>query len=255
MFTEERHRRILAVLGKAGRVTVQGLSEALSVSDDTVRRDLQALAKRGLLVKTHGGAVALEAPRLTHADRAHVAPEAKARIGRAAAGEVRAGQTLMLDAGHTVLEAVLNLPRLPLLVVTHALDVVLALGARADVRLVLAGGEWDAGERLFHGSATVRQVAAYRADLAIMGACALHPELGVTAALKGDAEVKQAMLAASARRILVVDHTKLDRHEPHLVAPLDAFDLIITDRPFAIRGARPTLKLADTAAAGEARGT
>lgn len=251
MFTEERQRRILALLGEAGRVTVAALAEALAVSDDTVRRDLQALERRGLLVKTHGGALALEAPRLTHAARAHVVPEAKASIGRVAAAEVRAGQTLMLDAGHTVLEAVLNLPDGPLMVVTHALDVVLALGSRTDVRLVLAGGEWDAGERLFHGSATVRQVAAYRADVAIMGACALHPDLGVTAALQGDAEVKQAMLAASARRILVVDHTKLDCHEPHLVAPLDAFDLVVTDRPFTIPGGRPTLKLAGVPAAGE----
>lgn len=248
MFAPERQRLILSALIHEGRVTVQALARRLGVSDDTVRRDLQALARRGLLVKTRGGAVALEPPRLTHAARAHVAPEAKARIGRAAAAEVAPGQTLMLDAGHTVLEAVLNLPPGPLMVVTHALDVVQALSERPDVRLVLAGGEWEPGERLFHGAATVRQVAAYRADLAVMGACALHPELGVTAAHAGDAAVKQAMLEASARRVLVVDHTKLGRHEPHLVAPLEAFDLIVTDRPFPLPPGRPRLKLVETAA-------
>lgn len=229
MFTVERQRLILATLGESGRATMAELAGRLGVSDDTVRRDLQALADQGLLLKTRGGAMALEPPRLSHAARAHVAPEAKARIGRAAAAETAPGQTLMLDAGGTVLEAARNLPHGPFLVVTHALDVVQALSSRGDVRLVLAGGEWDGDERLFHGPMTPRQIMAYRADLAIMGACALHPELGVTVAQEGDAQVKQAMLQASRRSILVVDRTKLDRHEPFAVAPLAAFDLVITD--------------------------
>lgn len=247
MFTVERQRLILAAIGEAGRATVQELADRLGVSDDTVRRDLQALAGRGLLLKTRGGAMALEPTRLTHAARAHVAPEAKARIGRAAAAETAPGQTLMLDAGGTVLEAALNLPPGPFLVVTHALDVVGCLAARDDVRLVLAGGEWDADERLFHGPMTPGQILAHRADLAIMGACALHPELGVTVAHAGDAQVKQAMLQASRRKVLVVDHTKLDRHEPFAVAPLAAFDLLITDRSIEAAPDGPEIRVVGAA--------
>lgn len=243
MFTVERQRLILAALGEAGRATVADLARRFGVSDDTVRRDLQALADRGLLVKARGGAVALAPGGLTHAARTHIAPEAKARIGRAAAAAISPDQTLMLDAGSTVLEAALHLPPGPFLVVTHALDVVVCLGGRSDVRLVLAGGEWVPGERLFHGALTSTQIAAYRADVAIMGACALDLRLGVTAAHAGDAQVKRAMLEASRRAILLADRTKLGRHEPFAVAPLSAFDLVITDQAIAAPPGGPEVRV------------
>jgi DeoR/GlpR family transcriptional regulator of sugar metabolism len=60
---------------------------------------------------------------------------------------------------------------------------------------------------------------------------------------EGDAAVKQAMLAASRRKVLVVDHTKLDRHEPYAVAPLAAFDLVITDRDMAVPSGDPEVRV------------
>jgi DeoR/GlpR family transcriptional regulator of sugar metabolism len=245
VFSEERQRLILAVLADEGRVRVQALAARFNVSDDTVRRDLHALALQGVLHKTHGGAVALDFSRMARDTRSRILPEAKALIGHAAAQRIEPHQTLMLDAGQTVLEVARHLPMVPLMVITHSLDIALCLAERQDVRLVLAGGEWDAHQRLFRGVATRWVVASYRADLVIMGACAIHPELGVTASEESDAAVKQAMLQASARKILVADHTKLDRQEPYFVAPIEAFDEFITDRPTALKSYRPSVQTVD----------
>ncbi|RTF89782.1 DeoR/GlpR transcriptional regulator, partial [Serratia marcescens] len=91
---------------------------------------------------------------------------------------------------------------------------------------------WDARQRLFAGSATLALLARYRADIALLGACAVHPQLGLSAGEEADAEVKRAMLANSGERWLVADHMKLDRCEPHHVADLAQIQRLFTDRPW-----------------------
>lgn len=251
MLSEERHRLIIDTLVDRGGVRVTELARMLSVSDDTVRRDLDQLAGRGVLQKTHGGAVVLDVPGMQREARTIVASKEKVRIGRLAARQVEAGQVLMLDAGGTVLEVARWLPEVPLTVVTQSLDVALTLLARPDVKLILAGGAWDPHQRLFRGRNTQKIVESYRADILFMGACALHSRLGVTATAESDADVKKSMLEASARAILVADHTKIDRSEPYFVAPLDAFDMLITDRVVKLPGQRPVVSVAGSSVEGE----
>ncbi|WP_459536844.1 DeoR/GlpR family DNA-binding transcription regulator, partial [Serratia marcescens] len=98
--------------------------------------------------------------------------------------------------------------------------------------LILLGGQWDARQRLFAGSATLALLERYRADIALLGACAVHAQLGLSAGDEADAEVKRAMLANSGERWLVADHMKLDRCEPHHVADLAQIQRLFTDRPW-----------------------
>lgn len=114
MFAEERQRRIVEELGRLGRVDVTDLAGSLGVSADTVRRDLRLLAGRGALRRAHGGAIAPDTARLPWAERVPVEPAAKTAIGRLAAGLVRAGNSLFLDAGSTVLQLARELTVRPL---------------------------------------------------------------------------------------------------------------------------------------------
>jgi hypothetical protein len=107
------------------------------------------------------------------------------------------GSTLFLDAGSTLL-AVASQLKGPMTVITASLDIAQLFSDRADIQLILLGGQWDSEQRLFAGSATLSLVSRYRADIAILGACALHAELGLSASQEADADVKRAMLAASA---------------------------------------------------------
>jgi DeoR family transcriptional regulator, glycerol-3-phosphate regulon repressor len=230
MFTEERHQTILDYLAEQGRVTVLELAQRLQVSDDTVRRDLRALDELGFLQKTHGGAVSLEVPRMARAQRAQVLPQVKQQLAQAVVAYIEAGQTLMLDAGQSLLAVAQALPDVPLTVITHSLDIANALSQHSQIRLIMAGGLWDARQRLFTGAPTVQQIQSLRADWAIMGACAVHEKLGLTASDAADAEVKRAMLAASAQAMLVADHSKTSRSEPFFVCPLQQFSHWFTDR-------------------------
>lgn len=227
---EERHREIVAVLVKDGSVKVKALAESLNVSDDTIRRDLEALEGQGVLQKTHGGAVSLDVPRMERVVRAGIAPEAKQRIGATAARMVAGGATVFFDAGQTVLEAARRISVASFTAITQSLDVALILSERPGVRLIVVGGVWDRKQRFFSGPSTVQAMASFRADLAFLGACAVHGRFGVTATDDVDALIKKAIMQSSAKRILLADHTKFDIHEPFAVAPLDEYEAIITDQ-------------------------
>jgi len=243
MNTAERQQTIVDLLAQEGRVTVLALAGRLGVSDDTVRRDLQALAEVGVLQKVHGGAVALDVPSMGRIPRRRVLGPVKQALGRAAAALVVPGMTLMLDAGDTVLAVAEALPDVELTVITHSLDAALVLSDRPRVRLILGGGVWNPRQRLFEGPAAEDLVASCRADLAFLGACSVDPVRGVTATDAGDAQIKRAMVASSHRTVLVADHTKLTSTQAWFVAPLSSFSLFFTDRPLALSGPAPEVRL------------
>ncbi|WP_164886604.1 DeoR/GlpR family DNA-binding transcription regulator [Piscinibacter defluvii] len=232
-FAAERQQRIAQTLRERGRVEVAALAAAYGVSEDTVRRDLRALEARGLVQKTHGGAIALHATVLPTAQRAGVATGAKRAIAAAGARHVQANDTLFIDGGTTALALIEALRRpdapRPLTVITHSLDAALALADEPRVRLVLAGGLWLPAPRIFVGEQALATIRAHRADIAFLGACALHPRAGLTAHEPQEAAIKRAMLDGAARRMLLTDATKLDAVAPSAVAPLGELDRVISD--------------------------
>lgn len=232
-FAEERQSAIARVLREAGRVEVSALATLYQVSEDSIRRDLRLLAARGLVQKTHGGAVALHLGAMPMAQRSSVLAPIKRAIGRAAAARVQAHQTLFIDSGTTALAlaqalSLAGAPR-PLTIITAALDVALLFCGDAQVTLVLAGGEWSHETRAFFGPLAEAAIRAHRADWAFLGACALHPRLGLSASHGGDAQLKRAMLASALQRVLLADASKFDLVQPQVVAGLDQIDVVITD--------------------------
>jgi DeoR/GlpR family transcriptional regulator of sugar metabolism len=232
-FVEERQRAIAEELRATGRVEVPALAARYQVSEDSIRRDLRLLAARGLIQKTHGGAVALHPGAMPMAQRADVKATIKGAIGRAAAARVQAHQTLFIDSGTTTLAlaqvlAAADAPR-PLTIVTAALDVALLFSGDATVNLVLAGGAWSHETRAFSGAQAEATIRAHRADWAFLAACAVHPRLGLSSTHAGDALVKRAMLECALQRVLLADASKFDLVQAQVVAGLDQVETIITD--------------------------
>lgn len=242
MHKTARQKYLLDILSEHGQGSISELAEKLQVSADTIRRDLTELEKQGLAQKNHGGAIALDLPAMPRRGRDTLLPEAKQRLGRRVASCVPAGSTLFLDAGSTVM-AVARFLQGPLTVITPSLDIAAHFSERDDIALILLGGKWDITQRLFAGSATLSLLSRYRADIAILGACAIHAELGLSASKEADSEVKRAMLAASHQHWIVADHLKLNHCEPYLVAGLSDIDRLFLDRPWAELGEHSTVKI------------
>lgn len=231
MHKTARQKYLIDILSEKGQITISELVDRLQVSADTLRRDLSDLEKQGLAQKNHGGATALNLSAMNRQNRNTLLPDTKKRLGKMVAEKIPGGSTLFLDAGSTVL-AVATQIQGPMTVITPSLDIAQHFSTRADIQLILLGGKWDMQQRLFAGSATVSLLERYRADIAVLGTCALHADLGLSASQEADAEVKRAMLAASAEHWLVADHMKLNHCEPWLVAGLADIHQLFLDRPW-----------------------
>ncbi|CAN5285764.1 DeoR/GlpR family DNA-binding transcription regulator [soil metagenome] len=232
MYAPERHQQILDTARAQGRVDVAGLARDLSVTPETVRRDLTALERRGVLRRVHGGAIPVD--RLGSepgvADRAVHAATEKERIARAALDELPDGGSIILDAGTTTVRLAELLPSdRELTVVTHSIPVASILVSRPNISLHLLGGIVRDRTLAAVGDWTRAQIAEVFADVAFMGTNGISVERGLTTPDLAEASVKRALIDAARRTVVLADHSKFGREDFARVAALSDIDTVITD--------------------------
>ena len=243
MIAAQRRRAILRQVRDSGYVEASRLCADLGVDVSTIRRDLDSLARAGLVQRTHGGALSSGPPRAV--DRppdlrgpAHAA--AKRAIGRAAAGLVVEGDTVALDAGSTTYALAQALSERPnLTVVTNDLRIAHELAALRQVRLLVVGGELAENGPFLVGPWAPELLAGLHVDWAFLGADGLDVAAGVTSDDTPDVPIKRAMLAAARSAAVVADSSKFNRRALTTVARVGEFDRLVTDEglPVADRAA------------------
>ena len=207
-------------------------ADELGVSEVTIRGDLSSLESSGAIVRVHGGAMptaALREPTLEAAlDRDAAAKQA---IGRAAAAMVSSGDSVYIDAGSTAMALATALVERrelhDVVVVTSGLTIALALeAAMPRLTVIVTGGTLRS---LQHSLVSpFAMLDALHVDLAFLGCNGVHPTGGVTNLNLPDAEVKTRVLQASRRHVLIADATKLGHTHLAVIAPLAAFDTLVT---------------------------
>lgn len=225
----------MEVLEHERQVTVGELAGRFQVAEMTIRRDLRELDRRGVVERTHGGALlarvhrpAGEPPIL---ERMNDQPEAKRRIGQAAADLVRPGETIFIGSGTTALEVAAALAdRDRLTVITNALTVVNALAASPEIQVVVIGGFLRRDELSFIGHMAEASLENLRADRVIIGIRGIDPEHGLTSDHLQELKTDQAILGISDDVTLVADATKFGRIATSRTAPVDALRRIVTVR-------------------------
>jgi DeoR family fructose operon transcriptional repressor len=225
MYATERHQQILETARSMGRVEVAGLARDLAVTPETVRRDLTALERRGVLRRVHGGAIPVERLGVEPgvADREGHAAGQKERIARAALDELPDGGSIIIDAGTTTVRLAQMLPLdRELTVVTHSLPVANLLVSRPNISLHLLGGVVRGRTLAAVGDWTKAQIADVFADV-------ISVERGLTTPDIAEASVKRALIDAARRTVVLADHTKFGREDFARVAPLSIIDTVITD--------------------------
>jgi DeoR family transcriptional regulator of aga operon len=232
MFPEERRTVILNILNKAGRCRVIDLARELTVSEVTVRQDLDILEKQGLLSRTHGGAILIAKRGFERAFQFEETAfrDEKNRIGQAAAGLVSDGETIILDVGTTVTEVARNLQlRKGLTVVTNALNIAMLLEDSPEITVLVTGGTLRAKQHSLVNPFGQFILERIQVDLAFIGVNGIEAEHGVTNANMAEAEMKSLFIKTARRRILVADSGKVGNVALAKVASLQEIDLLITD--------------------------
>ncbi|MDR3708673.1 MAG: DeoR/GlpR family DNA-binding transcription regulator [Capsulimonadaceae bacterium] len=233
-----RHRRssIVDIVQERGAARVDELAEMFQVSEVTIRNDLVLLERDGLLARDRGGAVTTSqlTTLLGFSQRATLNRDEKRRIGKAAAAMVSPGDTIILDAGTTVVEMVRFLDTItPLTVVTNAFNVVAELNALPEIEIIFLGGVVNRTASSTLGGLAEQALSGLVVQKAFLGTQALDAKFGLTDTTMEIAEVKRAMIAASRQTILLTDSSKWGHAGLVKVAPLSSMQTVITDSAIA----------------------
>jgi DeoR family fructose operon transcriptional repressor len=240
MYATERQELIERLLTDEGRVGVHDLARRFDVTTETVRRDLDALERAGALRRVHGGAVPAERHSTVEApvrERAHRRTQAKTAIAARALDVLTDGfrGSLFLDAGTTT-AAVAELlgARLAAIggtadVVTHSLTLAPTLAAADDITLTVVGGRVRGVTAAAVGAGTVRAISALRPDVVFVGTNGVSADFGLSTPDPEEAAVKEAIVRAARRVVVVADASKFGDESLVRFASLDDIDVLVTD--------------------------
>jgi DeoR family transcriptional regulator of aga operon len=232
----QRRQAIFEEIQRQRLVRVVDLSQALGVSEVSIRADLEYLERHGLARRVHGGAEAIrrydmhtpfEARRLQNV-------AIKQAIARAASGLIEANQVLFLDSGTTVLEIARNIPETllsngGLTIITRSLAIAETLRSHRSVRLILLGGIYAHDYDTFIGSQVMDALQDIHADLLFAGTDGITLDFGVTTDNLLEKEIHQRMVTRADRIIVASDSSKIGVKNIQGVFPLEAMHTFITD--------------------------
>lgn len=232
MLIEERRQHVLAQIQKDGRVLVAELSDALGISRITIRKDLDNLEGRGLVQRTHGGALAPQVTTLmdlTLKEKQLRRLKEKQRIAEAAAKLVHDGQCILLDSGTTTTAVAQSLRRFNrLTVITNAVNIASEL-ASTEFEVILIGGALRKNSFSLVGPLAEEMLSEIHADILFLGVDGFDSTVGLTTPNVLESRVNRAMVKASRRVVAVCDSTKFNRRSLALIVPPSAIHTVITD--------------------------
>lgn len=233
VLAKQRQEHIVQAVRERGAARVTELTELLGVSDMTIRRDLEALAARGLIEKVHGGATvpgrSTEEPGFA-AKSAREQPE-KDAIAAAAARLVPPGSAVGVTAGTTTWALANHLSQVPsLTIVTNSVPVaqVFWRTGNSDVSVVLTGGLRTPSDALV-GPVAASTIRSLHLDMLFMGVHGMDQVAGFTTPNLMEAEVNRAFVQSSRRLVVLADHTKWGVVGLSAMAALADADVLVTD--------------------------
>lgn len=230
MLPPERQTIILERLTSQGSVRTIELASALEVTDETIRKDFEALEIRGKLQRVHGGAVKPDPNRveLTLTERQMVNREAKRAIARAAAERIQPNETIFIDASSTALTLTEFLPDFPITILTNAHNVVTALAGR-EGDIFCTGGLYEQRSRSYIGLSAAATLQKHNIHRMFFSCSAVDIDRGVSETNSRQAAFKEQVIPCSEEVCLLADSSKLGQRASFFFAKLGDISTLITN--------------------------
>jgi DeoR family transcriptional regulator of aga operon len=234
MLSEERRQKIQQIIEEKGKITVEDIAGRFSVSAVTARSDLDVLAKRGEVIRSHGGAVrqlnaVVDYP-LRFKESIHHAE--KVRISHAAVQLIRPHHNVILDSGTTTVQIARQIKAArihPLTVITNALNVAYELVETEGVTLIVIGGILRPSSSSMVGPQAERMLQDLHADHLFLGVDGLHPDVGYCTPDILEAQLNALMIRVSNEVTVVADASKFGKRSLSVIATTECARRIITD--------------------------
>lgn len=233
MFQIERQKRIQEYINKTQKANTAELADIFNVSKVTIRRDIEMLAAEGLVVKTHGGAVAVTEGLLheiPYACKAEHNQAAKKSIGIAAANYIKDGDIIILDSGSTTLEIAKNITQKNITVVTDDIKIAMELSGKENVTVIVCGGTLSDPVYTLTGNIAVDFFSRLHVNKTFLGCDAVDLDFGISNRTYGEVDIKSAMIRAADEIIMVTDNSKLDKKVFCYLCDISAIDRLIINQ-------------------------
>ncbi len=227
----KRQSDILRAVRQYGSCHIADLAGRLSVSTETIRRNVQPLIESGEVIRFHGGIMLpdhLDEPPFQR--RMQVNKAEKRKVADIARGLINDGDTIILDNGTTttyVAEALAD--KSGLVVITNSAQIACRLAARNGHRVFMAGGELSGDDAAAFGHSTVEFVAQFQAKFALLSVAGITTAGDLVDFHMFEAEFSRAAMRQAQETWVIADHTKFGRDAPVRVCGLSDVDLVVTD--------------------------
>ncbi|HTX74202.1 MAG TPA: DeoR/GlpR family DNA-binding transcription regulator [Rectinemataceae bacterium] len=230
----DRQMRIIDMLRERGSARVEELSEALAVSQVTVRRDLDYLCRKGLLVRRHGGAAPVLPqtdilPERRLVDKGVINIAEKKRIAERAVQLISDEDILFMNSGSTVLFFLHALRHKKIRVITNNAA---AIGAERDpaIELMILGGEYRDQSQSLVGEFALNTMRDIYSSNTILGTNGLSLDKGLTTSVYQECSINQAMIQNTHGKVIVLaDYSKMGKVSNFVSSPLSSVQVVVTD--------------------------
>lgn len=232
MLPTQRRQAILAQVRQQAAVSAEDLSREFAVSVETIRRDLRRLQRAGLLERVYGGAArpSGRSSEGSFAARSGRHTERKRAIAAMAASLVEPEETIVIDIGTTALEVARALPgSFRGRVLTNSVPAAMELTGRADIEVLLSGGQVRPGDGACSGAHAEAFFAEFYADRAFLGSGGVHPEAGLTDYYPAEVVTRRTIVAHTAKNYVLADSSKLGVIAVRRVCELSQLTAVLTD--------------------------
>jgi DeoR/GlpR family transcriptional regulator of sugar metabolism len=232
MFSIERKAKLLSFINEKGSILVREASVSFGVTEETIRRDLKELENQGLVIRTHGGAIAQDDAKSEFPleIRQEINISGKNAIGREAAKLVRDGDTIMLDASTSSLFLAKHVKeKKSLTVITNAEKIIFELSNCDEITLISTGGILRRKSMSYVGKYAENALKNYQSDMVFFSCKGFLPDRGLMDSNEQESQIKRNMINRSQKAIFLCDNTKFKRIGCETVATLDDIHMIVTD--------------------------
>jgi DeoR/GlpR family transcriptional regulator of sugar metabolism len=230
MLKKERQAYILHQVNLHNKVLSSSLCTEISVSEDTIRRDLQELADQGKIIKVHGGALSHSFNQVHFSTNGVYSLNQKKTIAQKAIGLIQNGMFVLTSGGTTIQELARSLPpQLKATFVSGSIPAILEYMHHPNIEVIIIGDKISKNSKITVGSEAIAKIKQLKADICFLGTNAIDVEHGITDNDWEVVQLKKAMIESSKKVVCLTISEKINSAQPIKVCGLKDIDMLITE--------------------------
>jgi DeoR/GlpR family transcriptional regulator of sugar metabolism len=232
MLKKERQAYILHQVNLHNKVLSSSLCTEISVSEDTIRRDLQELSDEGKVIKVHGGALSHSFNDVSFPINGVYSQNQKKVIAQKAISLISNGMFILTSGGTTIIEMARSLPpQLKATFISGSIPAVLEYMQHPNIEVIMIGDKISKNSKITVGSEAISKIKQLKADICFLGTNAIDLEHGITDNDWEVVQLKKAMIESSKRVVCLAIAEKVNTVQPIKICGVQDIDLLITELP------------------------